>query len=159
MIPLTEKFIRTNFINASKKERSELSLPENFDEVDWDSLDYFGWRDPRVARRAYAFVPIGGDEVRGILFQQQPPLAKPQLCGWCHDVRLPNDVVFSNAKRSGSSGRNGNTVAVYVCKNFECSFNVRNDPPSPYDGFDMDAARTSRIEGLRERAAKFAAEL
>jgi len=36
---------------------------------------------------------------------------------------------------------------------------VRNDPPSPYDGFDMDAARTSRIEGLRERAAKFAAEL
>jgi hypothetical protein len=68
---------------------------------------------------------------------------------------MPNDVVFSNAKRSGSSGRNGNTVAVYVCKNFECSFNVRNDPPLPYDGFDADAARTARIEGLRERAAQF----
>lgn len=158
MRPITEKFIRTNFLNASSKERGELTLPENFDELDWDSLDFLGWRDPRISRRAYAFVPIG-EEIRGILFQQQAPLAKPQLCGWCHDVRLPNDVVFSNAKRSGASGRKGNTVAVYACKNFECSFNVRNDPPSPYDGFDMAAAREARIAGLRERVAKFAAEL
>ncbi|WP_201521128.1 FBP domain-containing protein [Gulosibacter hominis] len=158
MLSITEKYIRNNFLNASKKERTELTLPQNFETIDWDAIDFLGWCDPRISRRAYAFVPVG-DDVKGILFQQQPPNSQPQLCDWCRDVRLPNDVVFSSAKRSGPSGRKGNTVAVYVCKSFQCSFNVRNDPPQPYDGFDMETARAERIAALQERIRRFAQQL
>ncbi|SJM56246.1 FBP domain-containing protein [Gulosibacter sp. 10] len=159
MLAINEKHIRTHFLNASKKERTELTLPEGLDAVDWDSLDYFGWRDPRISKRAYAFIPLESGEVVGVLFRQQTPPPNPQLCGWCHDVRMRNEVVFCSAKRSGPSGRNGNSVGVYVCQDFQCSLNVREDPPLPYDGFDQDAARTRRIDGLVERIRGFAANL
>jgi hypothetical protein len=35
--------------------------------------------------------------------------------------------------------------------------NVRNDPPRPYDGYDMAAARIRRIDDLRLRVAGFVA--
>ena len=53
MQPLTEKTIRSSFINASRQEAKKLTLPENFDSLDWDSLDYLGWRDPKMMQRGY----------------------------------------------------------------------------------------------------------
>lgn len=52
MLPLTEREIRDTFINASRKEIRSLTLPAGFEAIDWDRLDYFGWQDPKVARRA-----------------------------------------------------------------------------------------------------------
>jgi hypothetical protein len=159
MIPLLEKAIRDSFVNASRKEISDLTLPAGFAELAWDRLDYLGWRDPKRPRRAYAVVPV--DEVPvGILLNQAEakPHARTQ-CSWCQDVQLPNEVVFFSARRAGAAGRNGNTVGTLVCSEFECSRNVRKRPAMAYIGYDVEAARLDRIASLQQRAAAFAADI
>ncbi|BDZ48900.1 hypothetical protein GCM10025867_11410 [Frondihabitans sucicola] len=157
MLPLTEKIIRASFANASRKEVSVLTLPPDFDELDWEAVDYLGWRDPKMSKRSYVVVPSGEGEVTAILLREADarPAARAQ-CTWCQDVKLPNDVVFFSAKRAGAAGRNGDTVGTLVCAEFQCSTNVRRPVPPAYLGFDVDAAREERILALRERAAAFA---
>lgn len=160
MLPISETIIRTSFVNASRKETSDVTLPTGFDTIVWDDLDFLGWRDPKIGRRAYAVVPTLEGDLIGILFRQAEasPRSRAQ-CSWCQDVKLPNDVVFYSAKRSGPAGRNGNTIGTLVCEEFQCSRNVRKTPPLAYEGFDVHAARLQRIEDLQLRAAGFAAEV
>ncbi|MFJ3384815.1 MULTISPECIES: FBP domain-containing protein [unclassified Curtobacterium] len=160
MLPISETTIRASFVNASRKETSDITLPADLDTLSWDDLDYLGWRDPKIGRRAYVVVPTLEGDLVGILFRQAEasPRSRAQ-CSWCQDVKLPNDVVFYSAKRSGKAGRNGNTVGTLVCQDFECSRNVRKTPPLAYEGFDVEAARLRRIEDLQLRAAGFAAEV
>ncbi|KQS09971.1 translation elongation factor [Curtobacterium sp. Leaf183] len=160
MLPISETTIRTSFVNASRKETSDVTLPAGFDTIVWDDLDFLGWRDPKIGRRAYVVVPTLDGGLVGILFRQAEasPRSRAQ-CSWCQDVQLPNDVVFWSAKRSGKAGRNGNTVGTLVCEDFQCSSNVRKTPPLAYEGFDVQAARLRRIEDLQVRAAGFAAEV
>ncbi|CAN5481681.1 FBP domain-containing protein [soil metagenome] len=143
-------------MNASRKEATDLTLPPQFADLAWDKLDYLGWRDPRLARRAYIVVPLTEGPV-GILLKQAEvaPRSRAQ-CSWCQDVHLPNDVVLYTARRVGAAGRNGNTVGTLICSNFECSANVRKLPPVAYIGFDVEAARQARIAALREHATAFA---
>lgn len=102
---------------------------------------------------------LDGDPI-GILLRQAEasPRSRAQ-CSWCTDVTLPNDVVLFTARRSGAAGRAGNTVGTLICQDFECSHNVRKTPPLAYEGYDVEAARTRRIENLQVRAASFAAEV
>lgn len=159
MLPLLEKSIRDSFVNASRKEISDLTLPAGFAELDWDRLDYLGWRDPKRPRRAYAVVPVDDVPV-GILLNQAEakPTARTQ-CSWCQDVQLPNEVVFFSARRAGAAGRNGNTVGTLVCSEFECSRNVRKRPAMAYIGYDVEAARLDRIASLQVRAAAFVSDI
>ena len=160
MQPLTESAIRSSFVNASRKEVKDMTLPATFGDLtaeDWEELEFFGWRDPKFPKRAYAVLPrLDGDPV-GISFKQTDasPATRP-MCNWCRDVRLPNAVVFFSAKRTGDAGRRGNTIGILLCEEFQCSRNVRKDPPAPYDGFDVAAARVKRIEDLQLKVADFA---
>src|SRR5690606_4890192 len=133
MQPLTESTIRASFINASRREVKELMLPTGFDELtaaDWEARDFFGWRDPKFARRAYVVLPRLDAEPAGVLLTQAEASPRSRaMCNWCQDVRLPNEVVFWGAKRVGEAGRRGNTVGTLICREFQCSRNVRNDPP------------------------------
>lgn len=158
MHALTEKDIRSSFVNASQRERSTLSVPA-LDQQAWDDLDFLGWRDTKYALQGYIVVPVDGEPV-GILLREseQRTRTRPQ-CSWCEDVTLPNDVVFFSAKRAGRAGRNGDTVGTLACARFECSRNVRLLPPLAYPGFDRDAARRRRIEALRENVVGFACDL
>jgi hypothetical protein len=156
---LDEKTIRASFVNASRKEISDMSLPRDLHEIDWEKLDYLGWRDSRMARRAYIVVPVDGAPVGIILRQADAAPRSRAQCTWCQDVQLPNDVAFYSARRAGPGGRNGNTVGTLICSDFECSVNVRKAPPMAYIGFDVNAAREQRIAVLRERAAGFAESL
>lgn len=160
MQPLTESFIRASFVNASRKEVKDLSLPLTFEhlaEADWQRLDYLGWRDPKFARRAYVVLPrLDGDPIGVSLRQAEASPRSRAMCNWCRDVRLPNDVVFWSAKRVGDAGRRGATVGTLICRDFECSQNVRNDPPPAYEGYDVAAARVKRIDDLQMRAMGFA---
>ncbi|QCU77183.1 FBP domain-containing protein [Citricoccus sp. SGAir0253] len=159
MIALTEDDIRSSFVNASRRERTGATLPAELASTDWDGLDYLGWRDPKIPGRAYAVVPLDGGPV-GILFRQaEAPAGLRMMCAWCEDVWLSSEVVFYGAKRSGASGRQGNTMGTYLCRDFQCSENVRRDPPLPYKGYDLDAARQGRIEQLQLRVAAFAERL
>lgn len=157
MHPMSEPDVRAAFVNASRRETSELQLPDWFGDADWASLDYLGWRDAKLPRRAYVVVPTLLGEPVGILLTAASAAPRTRaLCSWCRDVRLPNDVVMYVAKRAGPAGRKGDTVGTLVCESFECSRNVRLDPPLPYEGFDQDVARQERVDILRLRAAGFA---
>ncbi|TPW71579.1 FBP domain-containing protein [Schumannella sp. 10F1B-5-1] len=162
-----EKALRAAFVNASRKDLSDMTPPD-LGVVDFDRLDYLGWRDRKLARRAYLVVPVpeldpsgapvpdGAERLVGIVLRQAEaaPRARAQ-CSWCQDVRLPNDVVFFSAKRAGAAGRKGDTVGTLMCSEFECSANVRTPPPPAYLGFDVDAAVRERTGRLRELAANF----
>lgn len=159
MLPVDETGIRESFVNASRKEVSDLSLPTGFATLDWNRLDYLGWRDRRIARRAYVVIPVE-DELIGVMLKQSEAAPRTRAqCSWCQDVQLPNDVVFYAARRAGAPGRKGDTVGTLVCSDFECSANVRKLPPLAYVGFDAAAAREERIVSLRSRAAAFAADI
>ncbi len=154
MLPLTDPIIRASFVNATRKELSELTLPGL--DPDWSKLDYLGWRDPKFAKRAYIVVPVDDAIVGVILKQADADPRRRAQCSWCQDITLPNDVVLYSARRAGHGGRNGNTLGTLVCENFQCSTNVRKLPPVAYLGFDQEAAREERILGLQARAAAFA---
>ena len=159
MQPIAERALRAAFVNVSQRERAGLALPPGLDSLDWDRLDYLGWRDARIPSLGYVIVHLDGEPV-GVMLRQADGRARsrPQ-CSWCEDVLLPNDVVLFSAKRAGAAGRKGDTIGTLVCSNFECSANVRKRPPVAYIGFDVDAARLQRITALQRHADAFVRDI
>jgi len=159
MLALTDQSLRASFVNASRKEVADLSLPADFETLDWESIGHLGWRDRKIGRRAYVVVPLDGRPV-GVLLQQAAanPRSRAQ-CSWCRDTRLPNDVVFFGAKKAGAAGRAGDSLGTLVCSEFQCSANVRARPPVAYVGFDVEAAKAERIATLRAKTEGFVREV
>ena len=159
MRPVTEREIRASFVNATLRERNNLTLPDDFDTIDWATRDYLGWRDRKYDSTAYLVVPTA-DAVVGILLRKADARSRfKSQCSWCEDVTIPHEVVFYSAKRAGKAGRNGDSVGTLICEGFQCSANVRRRDPAPYAGFDVEAARDARIAVLREHASAFAAKV
>ncbi|HEY4225927.1 MAG TPA: FBP domain-containing protein [Pseudolysinimonas sp.] len=154
MLSFTEAQLRASFLNVSQRERQHIVLPE-LGGIPWDDLDYLGWRDRKQPQLGLVVAELDG-MASGVLLRQAEasPRARAQ-CSWCEDVQLPNDVVFFSAKRAGAAGRDGNTLGTLVCSNFECSTNVRKQPPMAYLGFDVDAERLRRTTALHEHAREF----
>jgi hypothetical protein len=55
--PVSAAEIRGGFVNSTKSLVKAMTLPRDFDELPWESLDYLGWRDPKAPARAYLVVP------------------------------------------------------------------------------------------------------
>lgn len=159
MLALTEKEIRASFINASVRERTSATLPVGFADLEWDRLDFLGWRDPKLPQVGYVVVRVDEDVVGVMLRASEHKARSRPQCVWCEDVTLPNDVVFFSVRRPGPAGRNGDTVGTLVCEGFQCSANVRKPPPPAYLGFDIEAARQHRMAALRENITAFARTL
>jgi hypothetical protein len=164
MNPLTEKQIRTSFVNASRREAAQATLPD-LDAIDWDRLDYLGWRDRKAPLSAYAVVPLDGEPV-GVLLRSTDAKSggrrRRALCAWCEDVVVTDDVSLYVARRAGASGRRGNTVGTLICTDFRCSSNVRRTPTRTELGDDDSMLETIvelRIDGLRDRSSRFVAEV
>jgi hypothetical protein len=158
MNPLSESAIRASFVNVSQRERAALLLPP-LAELDWDSLDYLGWRDRKQPAVGGVVVELDGVPTGVLLKQADGRIRTRPQCSWCEDVTLPNDVVMVTARRAGKAGRNGDTVGTLVCAGFECSANVRRRPPLAYVGFDLDAERERRIAALRTHVRNFVADI
>lgn len=163
MHPLTEKQIHSCFVNASKREAADASLPD-LDTVAWDRIDYLGWRDRKAPLSAYVVVPVG-DEAVGVLLRSSDKGGKRKkaVCQWCADVVATDDVTLYVARRAGAAGKAGNTIGTLICTDFVCSQNVRRPPTRSEVGDDAEAMRDAiverRIAELRERSARFVDEV
>lgn len=155
MRPIDPARLRACFVNVSKREREAIPLPD-LDAVDWEALDYLGWRDRKSPALGFVVIELD-DQLVGVALRQAeaPTRTRPQ-CVWCEDVQLPNEVVFFSAKRAGAAGRKGDTVGTLACSGFECSANVRKPPTLAYVGFDLEAERRRRIDVLGENVRGFA---
>ena len=154
MRPIDAARLRASFANASVRERKLIPLPD-LDAIDWDRIDFLGWRDQRQPLVGYV-VSYVDDEPVGLLMKQTEARPRQRTqCSWCADVHLPNDVVMFGTRRAGAAGRRGDTIGTLVCGQFECNANVRKLTPPPYLGFDAEAARESRIAALRANVEGF----
>ncbi|MFD5213297.1 FBP domain-containing protein [Microbacterium sp. NPDC058345] len=159
MRPIDERAIRASFRNASRKEVSSLTLPADVAERDFARLDYLGWFDPKMPRRAYIVAEIDDEPVGVLLQRTEQRIVRRAQCAWCEDVTLRNDVQFFAARKAGAAGRSGGTIGTLICENFGCSANVRRLPPLAYDGYDRELARDMRMLKLREHVTAFVREL
>lgn len=51
MQKITAQQIRSSFINASRSEAAKLNLPRNFETIEWETLEFLGWRDEKMPQR------------------------------------------------------------------------------------------------------------
>jgi hypothetical protein len=160
MQELNEKLILDSFVNASKREIADITFPANFETIDWDTQDFFGWRDPKLPKRAYAVIPQGDAAIAAVLLTRSSNDANTRAqCSWCQDVNLPNPVILYGAKRPKRVKSTYSSIAALVCEDFQCSRNARTVIPMDYEGFDPGLIRENQIKKLRERSAAFVARL
>lgn len=157
MEKISDKQIRSCFVNASRSEAAKLTLPAGFASLDWDRLDFLGWRDEKMPQRGY-LVSQTGDRPVGLMLRAPDGGSgknRKVLCDLCRDVFSEEDVYLWVAKRAGQSGRDGNTVGTLICAQFVCSANVRKEPPVSEIEPDPAAVVERQIRGLRERTERF----
>lgn len=160
MQPLTAEEIRRSFVNSSKSLVKAMTLPQDFGDLPWDSLDYLGWRDPKAPARGYLVVRRE-DGVTGIAVNTAAT-GKPRrgtgLCDLCHTAHQITDVSLFVARRAGAAGKAGNTVGTYICADLACSLYVRGlrVPEAPQAETVRPEIRTER---LAERMESFVARV
>lgn len=134
MEPLTEAQIRSSFVNCSKGESRRLGLPRNgLRELPWADLDFLGWRDPGAPERNYLVTERDGRYV-GIALRVPPSarrsLTRSSLCSICLTGHVGSGVGLLAAPKVGAAGRQGNTVASYMCADLACPLYVRGKKTS-----------------------------
>lgn len=163
MTPLTEKQIRDSFVNTTRREAAQATLPD-LPALPWDALDLVGWRDRKAPLSAYVVLELDGAPTGVLLRAADRRTGRPRrkgLCSWCEDVLVTEDVSLYVARRAGAPGRQGNTLGTLVCTDFRCSAHVRRRP-TPVEAATEDAAAQlveRRVAGLRERSARFVREV
>jgi hypothetical protein len=128
MDSLTETELRGSFVNCTKGEAERINLPGPLDEVFWEHLDFFGWRDPKADLRAYIVVPWTSGPVGIVLRRPQQrgkSLIRSSMCSICLTVQTASGVSHFVAAKAGAAGRAGNSVGNYICADLQCSRYVR----------------------------------
>jgi hypothetical protein len=133
--------------------------------VDWEQRDYLGWRDPKQPLASYAVVEVDTAPV-GVLLRSTGPRdgrRRKMVCAWCEDVVVHADVSLYVARRAGTRGRRGDTLGTLICTDFDCSAHVRRAPTRAElhsdDAWAAEELTRRRVEGLRERSARFVARV
>ncbi|NUS16925.1 MAG: FBP domain-containing protein [Streptomyces sp.] len=135
MDPLTDAQLRASFVNCSKGEAGRINLPRDLSALPWADLDFVGWRDPGAPDRAYLVAPAsdGAGAVGLTLRATSGPrrnLMRSSLCGLCLTGHSAGGVDLLAAPLAGPAGRQGNTVALYMCADLACSLYVRGKKTS-----------------------------
>ncbi|MBO8193651.1 FBP domain-containing protein [Streptomyces oryzae] len=126
MKPLTEREIRSAFVNCTKGEAKRLFVPYDLAERPWDDLDYLGWRDPRAPDRAYLVTELDGHPKALTLRSPSPApwQTRRSLCSVCVTDHT-GGVSLMVAPKAGKPGQQGNSVGVYLCTDLSCSLYIR----------------------------------
>ncbi|WKX70855.1 FBP domain-containing protein [Streptomyces sp. XD-27] len=128
MEPLSEKQIRSSFVNCTKGEAARLRLPQDFAELPWDDLDFLGWVDPGAPLRAHLVLPRAQGPL-GISLRVPPAsrssAVKSRMCEICLTGHAASGVALLVAPLAGARGREGNTVGIYICADLACPLYLR----------------------------------
>ncbi|MFI7680768.1 FBP domain-containing protein [Actinophytocola sp. NPDC049390] len=127
MRPVTEREIRTSFVNCSKGEAKRLAVPRDLADHPWDDLDFLGWRDPSAPDRAYLVVDEGDDGLVGVALRRATPPAgaRRSMCALCLTTHSGDGVSLVTARKAGKAGQQGNSVGSYLCADLACSLYLR----------------------------------
>ncbi|MEV0235957.1 FBP domain-containing protein [Nonomuraea sp. NPDC050786] len=154
MRPLTERDIRTSFVNCSKGEVKRLNLPKDFTDSPWEDLDFLGWRDPGAPERAYLVAERDGGLV-GVALRATSGASRAftsrSMCSLCLTTHTSGGVTLMTARRTGEAGRQGNSVGQYLCTDLGCSLYVRGKKQAAGDGI-TDESLTPAEKVARTRA-------
>lgn len=161
MEPMSEQDIRRSLVNCSRSEAASMRLPSQWAALDWDVLDFLGWRDPKAPLRGYLIAWRDGRAVGVQLRAAESKMSRrvSAMCFLCRTGQPASNVSLFVARRTGQAGRNGNTVGTYICADLVCSRNVRLDKPSATLFPDPGLTIAERIERLRERTDAFIDEV
>lgn len=157
MHALTEPQVRRSFVNCSQGEARALTLPKDFDGLDWPSLQLLGWRDPRAPLRGCLVVEVDERPV-GIALRAADTRMSSRttaMCLLCQTAQSGDAVSLFTAKRTGEAGRMGNTVGTYMCADLRCAHRVRTDIPPWLQDRDPAEVVAERAAELRERVQGF----
>jgi hypothetical protein len=147
------------FRGATRSEVKKVTFAANFDAIDFGKLDYYGWTDPKIPRRAYVLVDRPDGPVALLLSRAAVKPRARAMCTWCNDVNLSDEAVLYTVRRGGAAGRKGDTIGTLICANFGCSRNVRQLPPAYHKGTDLDGIREQQVGKLRRKVHGFVNEV
>ncbi|PJJ63161.1 FBP domain-containing protein [Compostimonas suwonensis] len=157
MRPLSEAEVRSAIGNASLSELQRMSLPEEFDFLDWESLDFLGWRDRKDPLRAFLVV-AGPGEPKGVILRAATSRMSSRIaasCMLCRSTQPADQVTLFSARRGGDAGRRGDSVGSYICDDLGCCALVRVAPSRSELHPEPALVVAERIAGLRHRAIRF----
>ncbi|NKY50637.1 FBP domain-containing protein [Nocardia vermiculata] len=156
MDPLTEREIRSSFVNCSKGDAKRMPVPRNLDAQPWDDLDFFGWTDPAMPGRAWFVTPYDDRLIGVALRYERGGTAKAQLCSICMTTHTGGGVSLLAASKTGDSGRRGNTVGIPMCTDLACSLYARNKKrPALGNRYREDLTDEQKAERVRTNLRAF----
>jgi hypothetical protein len=158
---VTEQDIRRSMVNCSRGEAASLVLPKNMAVLDWEALDFLGWRDPKAPLRGYV-VRWLDDRPVGIALRAAESRMSHRvaaMCLLCQSVHSGADVSLFTARRSGQAGRDGNTIGTYMCADLACCHHVRTGVRPTPDQPDPAAVVEDRRVALAARLDAFINEV
>jgi len=126
VLPVTEREIRSSFVNCSKGDAHRLHVPRDLSKKPWADLDFLGWNDPSLAGRCYVVVPQD-DRLIGIAMRYETSgTGRAQMCTICLTTHTGSGVSLMTAHKTGAAGRQGNSIGTYMCTDLACSLYARN---------------------------------
>ncbi|MFG3614994.1 FBP domain-containing protein [Nocardia sp. NPDC047654] len=160
MEPVTERDIRSSFVNCSKGDAKRLPVPRDLDERPWADLDFLGWSDPSFPGRGYLVVPQDDRLVGVALRHATGGTGRAQMCAICLTTHTGGGVSLMTAHKAGESGRRGNSVGTYMCTDLACSLYARNKKrPALGSRYREDLTPEEKVERVRDNLNTFLAKL
>jgi hypothetical protein len=154
---LTESQIRRSFVNCSKGEASSVTLPRDLDQLPWEDLELLGWRDAKAPLRGYLVVRRE-DRPVGIALRAADTRMSSRtaaMCLLCQTPQTGDAISLFTARRTGESGRNGDTVGTYICADLGCARRARTEIPPWLRERDPEEVAEERTAELQRRVQGF----
>lgn len=156
MQPISERDIRSSFVNCSKGEAKRLPVPRDLADRPWDDLDFFGWSDPSMPGRCYLVAPRE-EGLAGVAMRYETGgTGRAQMCSICLTTHTGGGVSLLTAHKAGESGRRGNSIGIYMCTDLACSLYARGTKrPAAGSRYREDLSVEEKIVRVHANIATF----